>query len=539
MSEHMSPIPSRIYNSAVGGHVCGPEDLDFGQKVVHLVKYDRAGNEVSFESQVTQANKIYAIHDDFVLSSNVTVPANCVLEFDGGSISGAYTITGQNTGINAGLVKIFNTNVTIAGTWNIVEAYSEWFGAKGDGVTDDTLSINKTFSAFVVTELQDKTYLVNTTDNDGNILKLPLGHKIVSSSPCPGYSPDKFQIRTSITSYNSILVVNEDCYVDGVSISGSIYQTSISGLPHKTCIKVQKDSNTPAARAILKNVTVWHCEIGYDIFGYGCILENCVAGGCFRGYFIHGRYTESEGNYTVQTECTKILCMNCACYNIVEHGFYLLALVYSNFIGIGGDFVGVYGKNITTQEELDAIGYVVYAERCFGINLQSVCSERSYKLIHMKICGGFYIISPYIVIDAEDTSNITLPPEKVVFIESGYGILKNPYFKVSSRVYALMDIAQAYDIIYLSSYGKDQMPLIIEGLVLVASQSNICSIKNANYSGNTNYGRIKFISVGLDEGPTSRRPTNMNVGFQFFDTTLGKPIYWNGTAWVDATGTSV
>ena len=81
MTEHRSPIPARVYNAAVGGHVCGPDDIDFGQKVVHLIKYDRDGNEVSFESQVTQANKIYVIHDDFTLSSNVTIPANCILEF--------------------------------------------------------------------------------------------------------------------------------------------------------------------------------------------------------------------------------------------------------------------------------------------------------------------------------------------------------------------------------------------------------------------------------------------------------------------------
>lgn len=95
MIEHRMPIPARAYNAAVGGHVCGPEDIDFGQKVVHLIKYDKDGNEVSFESQVTQANKIYVIHDDFVLSSNVTIPANCVLEFDGGSISG--NGTGKDT----------------------------------------------------------------------------------------------------------------------------------------------------------------------------------------------------------------------------------------------------------------------------------------------------------------------------------------------------------------------------------------------------------------------------------------------------------
>ena len=92
----MSPIPSRLYNAAVDGHVCGPDDIDFGQKVVHLIKYDRAGNEVSFESQVTQANKIYVVHDDFVLNNSVTIPANCVLKFDGGSIANG-TIIGQNS----------------------------------------------------------------------------------------------------------------------------------------------------------------------------------------------------------------------------------------------------------------------------------------------------------------------------------------------------------------------------------------------------------------------------------------------------------
>jgi hypothetical protein len=41
-------------------------------------------------------------------------------------------------------------------------------------------------------------------------------------------------------------------------------------------------------------------------------------------------------------------------------------------------------------------------------------------------------------------------------------------------------------------------------------------------------------------GTTTQRPalTTGDAGFQYFDTTLGKPIYWNGTAWVDATGTA-
>jgi hypothetical protein len=45
----------------------------------------------------------------------------------------------------------------------------------------------------------------------------------------------------------------------------------------------------------------------------------------------------------------------------------------------------------------------------------------------------------------------------------------------------------------------------------------------------------------LRHGATADRPasTDIYVSFEYFDETLGKPIYWNGTAWADATGTAV
>lgn len=47
------------------------------------------------------------------------------------------------------------------------------------------------------------------------------------------------------------------------------------------------------------------------------------------------------------------------------------------------------------------------------------------------------------------------------------------------------------------------------------------------------------------KGVTGSRPTGLttaDVGVQYFDVTLatnGKPIWWNGAAWVDATGALV
>jgi len=49
------------------------------------------------------------------------------------------------------------------------------------------------------------------------------------------------------------------------------------------------------------------------------------------------------------------------------------------------------------------------------------------------------------------------------------------------------------------------------------------------------------IDILTSNGTTSNRPAGLtaaNAGQPYFDTTLGKPVWWNGTAWVDATGTS-
>lgn len=56
---------------------------------------------------------------------------------------------------------------------------------------------------------------------------------------------------------------------------------------------------------------------------------------------------------------------------------------------------------------------------------------------------------------------------------------------------------------------------------------------------NLNVDRIVLSGTWFDSGVTSNRPTNVLIGFQYFDTTVNKPIFWDGSKWIDATGATV
>jgi len=43
----------------------------------------------------------------------------------------------------------------------------------------------------------------------------------------------------------------------------------------------------------------------------------------------------------------------------------------------------------------------------------------------------------------------------------------------------------------------------------------------------------------MASGPTSQRPSTPQTGYPYFDTTLSQPIWWNGSFWVDASGSTV
>jgi hypothetical protein len=73
-------------------------------------------------------------------------------------------------------------------------------------------------------------------------------------------------------------------------------------------------------------------------------------------------------------------------------------------------------------------------------------------------------------------------------------------------------------------------PDVIRGLGWIQTNASSTAVRDGTYK------KIPYV----DAGDTAGRPaTRLVVGQSYFDTTIGKPIWWNGSVWKDAAGTTV
>lgn len=121
------------------------DKLQFADRVYNSSTPDGLGYVIlrknkTFAQQVTTTNTVYEIRYDFDLgAASVTIPAGCVLKFNGGSVVNG-TIVGAKTLIDSGN-RCFGKDVTISGTWSNETIYTKWldFVSSNDGTTDNSV----------------------------------------------------------------------------------------------------------------------------------------------------------------------------------------------------------------------------------------------------------------------------------------------------------------------------------------------------------------------------------------------------------------
>lgn len=58
-------------------------------------------------------------------------------------------------------------------------------------------------------------------------------------------------------------------------------------------------------------------------------------------------------------------------------------------------------------------------------------------------------------------------------------------------------------------------------------------------AGTNNIEVVIIATAAINSGITAARPIGVSVGFQFYDVSLKKPVYWDGALWRDAAGVIV
>ena len=283
-----SVTPS-VFSASTTGVVCTVTDST-----------KREFRNILMPNMINQPNTIYEIRYDFTLSEDITVPDNCVLEFDGGSISGAYTITGNNTKIKANK-RIFDNNVAFAGTWNCSQIESYWWDIReNDSTYDNTPSLQRGIDLasinyggmfhisggklYVDIRIADHSYEYWHTQT--GTLQMKSGVHVVMDSGTTIKAIDNTETRYTIFMFFNI----ENASIEGGNIKGDV-DTNAGAKSSEFGYGIAIFS---ANNITIKNVNISYCH------GDGIIIGR---------HYDMDRYPEDRTNFTMIPHNIKIL--NC------------------------------------------------------------------------------------------------------------------------------------------------------------------------------------------------------------------------------------
>lgn len=302
-------------------------------------------NTVFTTSQIIYPSRVYKIVSDIDLGGiTLTLPTNCTLDFQGGSFSNG-TIVGSNTKIKAGLQKIFNTDITLSGTWIADSLSPEHFGIIGIDATQDTTYIQKALDCcsainIKTVKLQNKTYQISSSLLIQSNIKLEGAASRV-------WNNGSATILSLAKNVVGIIVESTGVEINDLKITGNTTNTGISF--------TNRSYYFSGNRIITAGL-----GIGFDIqSSWTYIFNLCRIEGGTIGFKIQ------EGTSGTFNSCVAFSC--------TEYGFYVTKLNYGSFNGCGTDGCK-YGFYFT--------------DACRGVTLSSCGCENTQVGGYMVKCGA-------------------------------------------------------------------------------------------------------------------------------------------------------
>lgn len=327
----------------------------------------------------TEGNVIFEIDYAFDLGGgSVVIPEGCTLKFVGGSIVNTSdttaTITGDDTSVEAGLVKVFGDNITIDGTWSVENVYSKWFETNeytlnncyalcSDDVNNN-LYITEDVNVTSDTEtggIKSNTIInvfgtiKNTASDTKHLVTIENKHDVVI---CGGiWNGNKSAFTTSQyghiiniigTSYNvtvkdvSIINANGDgVYVNVTSVPSNI---NINGCTisdsYRNNISIIRGNAVVVCNSLLKNTNSHDPKAAIDIEPNGdteyvknVTIEGCTIKDCYQGILCATSHDSYSDNIVIRNNLFDVTSITS--YMLIAMPKASNAVVQGNVFNIG------------------------------------------------------------------------------------------------------------------------------------------------------------------------------------------------------------
>lgn len=173
-----APVMVPLGGEGVTMHLLGNETA-YGVKSFEDVEVRGPADLAAAVAAAGTNRKTIIFSVDQNLVGNIVIPANVeLLPLNGAKINhGAYTISYAGSTARWPLAQIFNGSgaVKLSGATDI---YAQWFGAKGDGITDNTGA----FQSWINCGIASLTSVCDSSNGGHALLRLPRGMYLISGT---------------------------------------------------------------------------------------------------------------------------------------------------------------------------------------------------------------------------------------------------------------------------------------------------------------------------------------------------------------------
>ena len=549
---------------------------------VYLRKNIVDGKNILTQDMINKPNVRYIIQYDYDLNEKeITVPDNCILDFQGGSLSNG-SINFNNCYINGD----YNKNILLdcKGKLSNYEITPEMYGAVGDGVTNDSDIINYILSIYNTCLLCDnKNYYIDDTLN--------INHNFTIYA----------KGRSALTIKNGINGINISSNIDNIYIKNlDIHVKDLEDI-----IGQENSGNGININQGAQYISIIDCSIRgfnyaiYNINGTWCDkIENCKIMNNNTGIYLDG-----ENNNNSVRKC------------VITHN------KYGIFAGGGRGFIisesNIKLNNVGIRATNNADSVVItnnyfernslYSVECYHlqhspikVDINNCCfflaysiSKSSTKIVSIYdivVCAGTELTIKDCKITTDDSTtglafiNANQGNCKIIdtvigegisignigpnceIINTKYNLFNRPIFNNSIEL--TTDLCQRFDI-------NDDVELKIPDgnffeynsiIVIIKGNGNVTftSTSNSVIGGSDNTfkspsiiyiyanrklenGSWEIIFEAIDiqhirkYGTQQQRPnlTSNDVGYQYYDTTINCVIVWDGIKWINVDGSDI